>query len=91
MIDHVITNDKQRVVTTGVLISDLSDHYGVFAIISYNDIKNKIGNQVFIRDLTKFILNDFLLVLNYDLNCLLEDKSKNVNELYEGFQKPLQI
>ena len=29
LIDHVITNDKQRAVTTGVLISDLSDHYGI--------------------------------------------------------------
>ena len=41
LIDKVITNDKQRAVTTVVLISDLSDHYGVFAIISHNDIKNK--------------------------------------------------
>ena len=37
LIDHIITNDKQRAVSTGVLISDLSDHYGAFAIISYND------------------------------------------------------
>ena len=76
---------KQRAVTTGVLISDLSDHYGVFAIISHIDIKNKISNQVFIRDMTQFILDDFLLALNYELYSLFEDKSKNVNELYEGF------
>ena len=85
LIDHVITNDKRRAVTTGVLISDLSDHYGVFAIISHIDIKNKISNQVFIRDMTQFILDDFLLALNYELYSLFEDKSKNVNELYEGF------
>ena len=85
LVDHVITNDKQRAITTGVLISDLSDHYGVFAIISYNDIKNKISNQVFIRDMTQFILDDFLLALNYELYCLFEDKSKDVNELYERF------
>ena len=29
LIDHVITSDKQKTVTAGVLISDLSDHYGV--------------------------------------------------------------
>ena len=85
LIDHVITNDKQRAVTTGVLISDLSDYYEVFAIISHIDIKNKISNQVFIRDMTQFILDDFLLALNYELYCLFEDKSKKVNELYEGF------
>ena len=64
---------------------DLSDHYGVFAIISHIDIKNKISNQVFIRDMTQFILDDFLLALNYELYSLFKDKSKNVNELYEGF------
>ena len=87
LIDHVITNDKQRAVTTGVLISDLSDHYGVFAIISHIDIKNKISNQLFIRDMTQFILDNFLLALNYELYSLFEDKSKNVNELYEGFEE----
>ena len=35
--------------------------------------------------MTKFILDDFLLALNYELQCLFEDRSKNVNELYEGF------
>ena len=34
--------------------------------------------------MTKFIVDDFLLALNYELYCLFEDKSKNVNELYEG-------
>ena len=58
LIDHIITNDKQRTVTVGVLISDLSDHYAVFAIISYND-QTKIRNQTFIRNMTKFILDDF--------------------------------
>ena len=85
LIDHVITNDKQRAVTTGVLISDLSDHYGAFAIISPIDIKNKISNQVFIREMNQFILDDFLLALNYELYSLFEDKSNNVNKLYEGF------
>ena len=37
--------------------------------------------------MTKFILDHFLLALNYELYCLLEDKSKNVNELYEGFRE----
>ena len=35
--------------------------------------------------MTKFSLDDFLLGLNYELYCLFEEKSKNVNELYEGF------
>ena len=64
LIDRIITNDEQRTVTSVVLILDLSDHYGVFAIISYNDIKSKISNQIFIRDMTKFIFNGFLLALN---------------------------
>ena len=37
--------------------------------------------------MTQFILDDFLLALNYELYCLFEDKSKTVNELYEGFCK----
>ena len=84
LVDHIITNDRQRTVTAGVLISDLRDHYGVFAIILYND-RTKISNQAFIRDMTKFILDDFLLALNNELYFLFEDNSKNVNELSEGF------
>ena len=33
----------------------------------------------------QFILDDFLLALNYELYCLFKDKQKNVNELYESF------
>ena len=65
LIDHLITNDKQRTVAAGVLISDLSDHYGVFAMMSYNNNRSKL--TVFIRDTNKFILDDFLLDLNYEL------------------------
>ena len=46
--DHLITNDKQRTVAAGVLISDLSNHYGVFAIISYNNKQNENNNEIFI-------------------------------------------
>ena len=53
LIHHVITNDKQRTVTAGVSILDLSDHYEVLAILSYNNIKGKISNQRFMRDMTK--------------------------------------
>ena len=35
--------------------------------------------------MSKFSLDDFLLALNYELYCLFEDKSQNVNEQYEGF------
>ena len=31
-------------------------------------------------DMTKFILDDFLLALNYELYCLFEDKSKNLEQ-----------
>ena len=35
--------------------------------------------------MTKFILDDFLLALNYELYCLFECKSKNANELCKSF------
>ena len=42
------------------------DHCGVFAVISYDNIKSKIStsNEIFFRDMTKFCLDDFLLALN---------------------------
>ena len=39
LLDHEYTNDKKSEITAGVLISDLSDHYGLYAIIS--DSKNR--------------------------------------------------
>ena len=49
LIDHVITNDKQRTVAARVLISDLSYH--LWSIC--NNIKRKIINEKVIRDMTK--------------------------------------
>ena len=41
------------------------DHYGVYAVISYNNNKSKISNKIFFKDMTKFRLDDFLLALNH--------------------------
>ena len=41
VIDHVMTNDKQRTVTAGVLISNFSD-YGVLYVGKYRTMISKV-------------------------------------------------
>ena len=62
LIDHAITNAKQRTVAQGIFTLDLSNHYGIFAIIFYKI--NEAGKEInFIRDMNKFVLDDFLFCL----------------------------
>jgi len=59
-------------VAAGVLInSDLSDHYGVFSIISEKTRKNDKEKEYYeVRDMSNFKIEDFLEYLNFKLYSL---------------------
>ena len=58
LIDHMQTKDKISQVTADIIISDLSDHYGLNAIIKNCKIhvKNRT-EELKVRDMTNFILD----------------------------------
>lgn len=43
LIDHIYTNKYTNNVSTGILITDISDHFGTFCIIGKNRIKSDIS------------------------------------------------
>ena len=53
------------------------NHYGIFVIISYNNIKSKISNVTFISDMTKFRIDDFLLALNHSFIVYVKQIKKH--------------
>jgi len=50
---------------------DLSNHYGVFSIISEKTSKNEKDKEIYeVRDMSNFKIEDFLEYLNFKLYCL---------------------
>ena len=70
-LDHIYTGDRKRRVVSGVLTSDLSDHYATLAIVSaITKVKKPQNNDYKVRDMIKFNLKTFLNALNDQLNII---------------------
>ena len=86
LLDHLYTNDKKSAITAGVLILDLSDHYGIYAIISDSKVRSqKYNENYYIRDMSNFVLDNFLDELHEKLTHLFNTSYVAVNELYDSF------
>ena len=86
LFDHIYTSDRKRRVVSGVLTSDLSDHYATLAIVSaITKVKKTQNNDYKIRDMTKFNLKIFLNALNDQLNILIDSNISSPLELYAKF------
>ena len=86
LLDHLYTNDKKSAITAEVLILDLSDHYGIYAIISDSKVRSQKHNENYcIRDMSNFVLDNFLDKLLEKLTHLLNTSYVTVNELYDSF------
>ena len=86
LLDHMYTNDKKSAITAGVLISDLSDHYRIYAIISDSKVRSqKYNENYYIRDMSNFVLDNFLDELHEKLTHLFNTSYVTVNELYNSF------
>ena len=73
LIDRIYTNDNMNPTTSGVLtISDLSDHNGIFIIISEGTDKKKPSRQNYVlRDMSSFKTEEFLDYLHIKLGNFL--------------------
>ena len=70
LIDHIYTNDSRRSITSGVALSDLSDHLPIFASIYTKTFSKKPEREQFIRDMS-----------NFDSQLFLTDLANNLSEI----------
>ena len=72
---------------SGVLItSDLSDHYGIFTIISKGTDKKTSSKQNYVlRDMSNFKTKEFLDYLHIKLGNLFENNCYSANKLFDNF------
>ena len=87
LIDHIYTNDKMNPTASGVLTnSDLSDHYGIFTIISEGIDKKTSSKQNYVlRDMSNFKTEEFLDHLHIKLGNLFENNCYSANKLFGNF------
>ena len=68
LINHIYSNDKIEPVATRVLTNaNLSDHYGIFTIIPYEQLKKQILKNFEIKDMFNSNVDEFCNHLNFEL------------------------
>lgn len=91
LIDNILINSLEFDITSGILLTDISDHLPVFKIIHINDnmkIKHDTSDQAIPkhRRFTKHNIDTFKsMISGVSWNGIL--KSHDVNEAYQLFQK----
>ena len=68
LIDHININDFNKQTTSGIIFSDINDHYGTFTLTSKYKTHSKRSNYLNIRDMSTFNVEIFLGDLNVNLN-----------------------
>ena len=86
LIDHIYTNDKMNPAASGLLTtSDLSDHCGIFTIISECAGKKKPSKQNCLqRDMPSFKTEKFLDYLHIKLGNLFENNCYSAHKLLDN-------
>ena len=84
LIDHIYTNDIKHRMNSGILVSDISDHFPVFAIISkMKPPSNQVDNHC-VCDMKKFDHENFLEQLDNQLSLVRNSFcTKSVNEQFD--------
>ena len=83
LIDHILTNSNQNLYESGVIISDISDHFPVFTIIPSNT-KNKQAKHAFSRSFSHANVEKFREKLANTDWAMVTSKN-DVNECYTIF------
>ena len=84
LMDHIYTNDIKYRINSGILVSDISDHFPVFAIIrKMKPPSNQVDNY-YVRDMKKFDHENFLEQLDNQLSLVRNSLcAKSVNEQFD--------
>ena len=85
LLDHIYTNNilSSCTLSCGISLCDFSDHYGTFVLIPVNKPKLMNDNEIYIRDLSHFQLESFLVDLSSQMNLLNITDSENIDDLFE--------
>ena len=87
LIDNIFVNNPEQVLISGNLITEVSDHFSQFCILSSTRDKIK-PKQIKKRDLSHFNpdrLNSDLATI--DWNCIIKTHANNVDELFSTFYR----
>ena len=92
LIDHLITNDHKNSIFSGIIKTDLTDHYPIFCSINTFTFSNKLNQQMYKRDLLNFNAENFCEDLHKSiLNFFLQDNAINPNNLNMIFNNFINI
>jgi len=89
LIDHILTNRTDAKIESGVIISDISDHFPTFVVDRYTDIK-KPDEYLYCRSFTLPNLNNFkqsLSAVNWNTNVI---NNNNVDLAFDNFWETFQ-
>ena len=78
LIDHILTNDSLHAIKSGVIRTDLTDHYPIFCSIS-DKIIRKESQFIYKRNLSNFKTDDFSLDLYSGLSAFF-NVNNNINK-----------
>ena len=87
IIDNIFVNNPEQVLISGNLITDVSDHFSQFCILTSTRDKIK-RKQIKKRDLSHFnpdSLNSDLATI--DWSCIIKTHTNNVDELFSTFYR----
>ena len=88
IIDHIITNDHSHNISSGVIKTDLTDHFPIFCSISNVTLK-KSHKPIFRRDFSMLNEDDFCNHLNTEINSFFLTISyihgNNFDDIFDQF------
>ena len=68
LLDHAYTSRLKNILLSGVLVTDISDHYPIFSLISNEGKNYKTEKHITVRDFTAFSKDEFNKTLQEALN-----------------------
>ena len=85
LIDHIYFNSFQKVNCSGTLVSDISDHYPIFAVIPFDNSTKVKTDNFFKRNLTNFNIENFLCQLDSQVNKIIVSDTSPIDKQFEIF------
>ena len=88
LIDNIFVNNPEQVLMSGNIITDVSDHFSQFCILSSAKEKSNIKKTIRKRDFSHFSSESFNSDLSaVDWENILLTKSNNIDDLFSTFFK----
>ena len=90
LIDHFYTNNLSKIHKTSIILTDISDHYGILTTIKQNSHKHSQtnSNQVFYRSYTSLNISNLIsdtLVVVQNIENSYNTNNFNINQKFNRF------